>query len=381
MGKSIYAQAKIRKTKSKLLPAVTIRKCNKDSEIKRKVVNEQLRRWPERFEITQKAIDRIIIEAPITAEFLDYELLRTELLYNRMAFGFLPEEYICYELNKKNENERKEYISAKECFMCIRMMNDPAEEDVFNNKGKTYLRFKKYFQRDGLFISKPSDYESFNDYCKRNPVFVKKAVFEAMGRSVEKINMEGRDSKELFEELLSQGPHLIEELICQSEDMAALNTSSVNTVRCMTFYTRHGIRDMYYFAKIGREGSFVDNGGAGGILVGIDAESGKFNTIGFDEMNRKYEKHPDSKKKFIGYQMPEWDKLKKVCLEMSAMIPEIKFIGWDLAHTNNGWVLVEGNGMSQMIGPQTVFKRGIKQEVYKLMRDMDLIVRPKGFNN
>ena len=54
-------------------------------------------------------------------------------------------------------------------------------------------------------------------------------------------------------------------------------------------------------------------------------------------------------------------------------MPSVKYIGWDFAHTDDGWVIIEGNGRSQMIGPQTVFKRGIKAEVKGFMQDMDLI--------
>ena len=182
----------------------------------------------------------------------------------------------------------------------------------------------------------------------------------------------GKAPRDLFDSFLKHGPHQLEELVRQSETMARLNASSVNTVRCITFNTRHGIKDPYYFLKVGRAGSFVDNGGAGGILVGIDRDTGRLNTDGFDEFDNRYESHPDSGVKFNSYQLPNWKQIQKICLEMSSKTPKVKFVGWDMAHTDDGWVVIEGNGMSQMIGPQTVTKRGIKAEVEAFMADMDL---------
>ena len=52
-------------------------------------------------------------------------------------------------------------------------------------------------------------------------------------------------------------------------------------------------------------------------------------------------------------------------------MPSVRYIGWDLAYTkDNKWVVIEGNGMSQFIGPQTIWQRGIKKEVAAFMKDM-----------
>ena len=52
---------------------------------------------------------------------------------------------------------------------------------------------------------------------------------------------------------------------------------------------------------------------------------------------------------------------------MSITMPTVEYIGWDLAHTDNGWVVIEGNGGGQFIGPQIVWKRGFKNEIEKLI--------------
>ena len=119
--------------------------------------------------------------------------------------------------------------------------------------------------------------------------------------------------------------------------------------------------------KIGQGGSFVDNGGRGGILVGIDNQIGVLNTVGYDEFLTQYSAHPDTGVQFIGYQLPEWEKLLSLAVELSAQTPTVKYIGWDLAHTDQGWIVIEGNGSSQLIGPQIVWKKGIREEIRQVI--------------
>ena len=353
-----------------------IEQAEKSSENKKRSVLTYFAKWPDRFSDDVRMVEKLINNAPCFSGRRDNEEIRNELLFYRIGYGFHPEEYVCYELEGKTLEERKGFISSGECVLDVLRMNDFRDSQILNNKGLSYKSFKKYYKRDAIYIIRVNDYDAFLDFVHRHPVFVKKNVYEAMGRSVELIDIRtcGMSEKEYFESLLRISPHLLEERVIQSEVMARLHPASVNTVRCITFNTRHGIKDPYYFMKIGQAGTFVDNGGAGGILVGIDNDTGRLNTDGYDELNRKYTFHPDSQIPFIGYQLPEWEQMKAICKEISAQLPGVKYIGWDMAHTDDGWVIIEGNGASQMIGPQTVFKRGCKAEVEALMADMDLIV-------
>ena len=67
---------------------------------------------------------------------------------------------------------------------------------------------------------------------------------------------------------------------------------------------------------------------------------------------------PDTGKKIIGFQLPEWPQLIDTAKELARMLPEHPFIGWDFAHTDEGWVLIEGNRKSQFVGPQISEDKG-----------------------
>ena len=374
--KKYLAKDKIRKYTNTMLPNDQVERSENDFVLKQRVVSECQAKWAKIYASTEKKIRNIIERAPSLVNRTDKDDLRIDMLFCRFAYGFQPDEYLCYELEGKSMQERKAIISDTDRYCYVYRMNDISGLQLFNNKGRTYEMFKKYYKREAVYLSKRKDYDKFCAFIQKHPVFVRKAVYEGMGRTIGLVDISTCEmsAQELFQDMLAHGPHIIEECVIQNEVMAALNPSSVNTIRCITLKTSHGIAMPYCFMKIGRLGSFVDNGGAGGILVGIDKETGRLNTDGFDELNIRYESHPESGIRFIGYQLPEWDSMLAICKEMSSQVSDVKYIGWDMAYTDNGWVVIEGNSRGQFIGPQTVFKCGIKAEVESIMADMDLIV-------
>ncbi|MBR3352204.1 MAG: hypothetical protein IKP88_06860 [Lachnospiraceae bacterium] len=296
-----------------------------------------------------------------------------DVCFCKLAYGIEPEEYFSYHLFYKNNKEREQYISDRELMFMVYQMNDRVDIKLFNDKAETYHFFKKYYKRDCIVIKDNSDYQSFCNYVKKHPTFVKKKVNEAMGRSVELISIgQEEDIKKVFFKIIQDGKHLLEERILQDNELSSYNISSVNTLRLITFYTNNGVIVPFGFMKFGRKGSFVDNGGAGGLLVGIDINTGKLITNGFDEFGNIFEKHPDSKKEFIGYQLPEYQSAVDLAIELSHKVPSVKYIGWDFAYSDRGWVIVEGNGMSQIIGPQTVFEHGLKNNINEIKKEMTL---------
>lgn len=294
---------------------------------------------------------------------------KTDILFCCFAYGFMPDEYFVYELRNKTGKERKSYISDRDRYLLVYRMNDIIDMDIYLDKFRTYKYFKQYYKRDAVGISKKSDKTKFLDFIKNHPVFVQKNVSLSRGKSVSlvDINKVQCEPEEYFRKLISEGEFILEERVVQSEVMSKLNPSSVNTVRCITFNTPDGIKIGPCFLKVGQGNSFIDNGGAGGILVGIDNKTGVLSTDGYDEFLNQYKIHPDTKTTFQGYQLPEWNSLIALAKEISQITPSVRYIGWDFSHTEEGWLIIEGNASGQMIGPQIVWKKGMKEEICKLL--------------
>lgn len=340
-------------------------------------------KWPKSAAVIEKQIKEVFASVPAYQEMAQdpaqadaVEEICTDMRFCYFAYGFSAVEYFSFRLHGKGIRERSSFISSRLRMVYRCKMNDLLKADIFNDKTKTYAHFSKYFRREAIAISQPEDFPKFQEYVKAHPVFVKKQCFEAQGHSVELVNLAecGKSEQELFDSLIAQGKHILEERIVQSPEMAAFNESSVNTVRAITFVTRNGTVIPYCTLRTGRPGSFVDNGGAGGVQACIDFETGKIVTDGFDEIGGVYAAHPASGTVFSGYQLPDWEQLRALVQELAAVIPEIHFVGWDLAHTPDGWVMVEGNENCYIIAKQMIDDKGLRETFEGIMKTMDLVV-------
>lgn len=356
------------------IPAEDIQSGEKDKKARNRIVEKYFSDQKEKLKIKDRAIQHILDNAEAFRDCRDKDDVREDILFRYLAYGFQPDEYLCYGLYNQAPEAQNEWISDYDRYQIIYSINDIKDIMVFNNKVRTYEVYHDYYKRETISVKSERDYPRFEAFAKRHPVFVKKMVYKGGGHWVELVDSTDASLRELFRQFIDSGECIIEERISQHPLMSALNPSSVNTVRCITVNTRDGIRIPYTFLKVGRNGSFIDNGAAGGILVGIDVQSGVADTIGYDEIMNEYAEHPDTKVKFKGYRFPRWEEMKALCIKMAGMMPRVKCIGWDMALCDDGWAVVEGNGETQFIGPQIVYRRGIKREVMALMNEVDPVI-------
>lgn len=375
--KRYLSKIRVKRVKGHLIPEADVVSGEQNAARKKSIVDKYMSSMKDYLKPTVTLAHEILGRVQEYKDRLDKDDIFTDMVFCRLAYGFQPDEYLCFGLEKQSMEGRRQWISDLERYVYIYSMNDIKDAQLFNNKARTYEIFGTYYGREAISIRIPKDYDRFSDFTEKHAIFVKKQVFEGCGRSIELVDIKniGMEKKAYFERLIASGEHIIEEQIQAHDVISALNPSSVNTVRCITFRTRDGICIPFTFMKIGRNGAFVDNGGAGGLLVEIDPETGEFTSDGFDEDMVCYEVHPDTRVRFKGYQLPEWDRVLALCKEISLLTPNVMCIGWDLTYSDKGWIVVEGNGMTQLIGPQIVGKKGTKRKTMEIMRNMDLIVK------
>lgn len=327
-------------------------------------LEKHLKRFPEKASEIEAAIQPALKILNPSDDEAAYKL-RIDMLFCYFAYGFSINEYLCYGFSQMSQDKRKTFISDREILCLGYEINSLDDMAIYSDKMQTYQFFKQYYLREAVCIEHKKDFDIFENFISRHSYFVKKEVGEACGRSVALMKADGGSdsSKNMFDMFISKGKTILEEVILQAPELAILNESSVNTIRCITFNGCKGVEILYCFAKVGRKGAFIDNGAAGGILVGIDEKKGAMWTDGVDEDGIRYVSHPDSGVKFKGFVLPEWEKMLEICKEISEKTPKVKLIGWDMAYSVKGWMVVEGNALTEAIGPQSVSRRGIKENI------------------
>lgn len=141
------------------------------------------------------------------------------------------------------------------------------------------------------------------------------------------------------------GRYLLQSRIDQHESMSALNPTSVNTVRLITFCRERMARVIFGAVRIGRFGKSVDNWAAGGLIVRLDLATETLQGEGFLKpgYGGRCSHHPDSGIKLDGYAIPHLAKAIQAVTRLHELIPDIHSIGWDVAITPEGPVIIEGN--------------------------------------
>ena len=141
--------------------------------------------------------------------------------------------------------------------------------------------------------------------------------------------------------------YLVQGFIEQHPAVAAFNPWSVNTVRIITFRRLSGeVTIDAAFLRTGRAGAQIDNWSQGGLVADVDLATGAV-TRAFGSLKheapRRVATHPDSGVAFEGLVLPDRPRALDACSKAARVFSGVRWIGWDVAMTPAGPVIVEGN--------------------------------------
>jgi len=159
---------------------------------------------------------------------------------------------------------------------------------------------------------------------------------------------------------------LIEEFIIQHDDLMKLSPSGLNTIRIFTQVVNNRVDILGTRLRI-TINSVVDNLAAGNIAANINTETGIVDGVGvYSDITKTDETiHPISKIDIVGFQVPFWEESIKMVKEAALLHPENRSIGWDVAITNKGPELLEGNHNWCKLLWQLPLKKGLKYNIEK----------------
>lgn len=138
---------------------------------------------------------------------------------------------------------------------------------------------------------------------------------------------------------------LVEEHFTQHPTVAAINPSSVNTVRIWVVDRGEaGMQVLLAYLRIGRGHMFVDNASSGGIVAPIDMATGRLRPAQDAHAKRQlYARHPDHGAAIEGVLLPCWAEVQDVAKRALAAFPLLRFAGLDVAIGPDGPVVLELN--------------------------------------
>ena len=124
---------------------------------------------------------------------------------------------------------------------------------------------------------------------------------------------------------------IVQELIEQHSEMAALHINSVNTIRMVTFFDEYiGASVLGAVVRMGANGSRLDNASQGGLFCGIH-DDGKLTKYGYNRQGLHFASHPNGTV-FENRCIPNYNACKEMALLLANRFVKVaKIIAWDLA--------------------------------------------------
>lgn len=150
-------------------------------------------------------------------------------------------------------------------------------------------------------------------------------------------------SEKFFTELLEKRNYIIQTGIKQTAALSEIYPGSINTFRIITENFSGQPRIVAALLRIGQSGSYVDNFTQGGIALGIDLASGHALEKGSLENAEKITHHPDTHFRFADFVVPNWPAIKSFVLECCQKLSFFPHLGWDIALTDEGPLVIEQN--------------------------------------
>lgn len=267
-----------------------------------------------------------------------------DMLFSHLYYQIRNMEYFLYRFEDLSDAGRKKYMGHHELMSIYRHLNSNGNPDLFNNKGKTYERFKTYYKRDVLIVENQTSKEDFVAFLLAHKPCLLKPLNEYGGKGILWIEASSKTEAEtIYESYSPYLPFLLEERIEQDPEMAAFHPQSINTIRYNTFFNNNVLTRLQAVLRIGTGGSIVDNASSGGIFALVDTKTGVIKSSARSYKGECYLFHPTTGEQIIGRRIPHWEELNRLIEELVRIVPEQKQVGWDFALSKNGWIMVEGN--------------------------------------
>ncbi|MDD7885837.1 sugar-transfer associated ATP-grasp domain-containing protein [Flavivirga sp. 57AJ16] len=303
----------------------------------------------------------------------------------------LPHYYFGKFLYRKSVTNFRDYLSMKEtdAIALSKKFNKFEYASMLRNK----LTFSLYCQENNLAIPKLLSYNLSNSFfyngrlikintvndlivyfedifieSKQNTVFLKPTGdMGGSGCILLKRETLSNQVQQHYTELTNQN-YIHQELIKQHSEISKINPSCINSIRFDTYIDKHNKSHILSaLMRFGAGNNFVDNASSGGFYVKIDLNNGSLDLVGKQLMKyggKQVTEHPDSKYVFGGFKIPYFDEACRLVLKAVDYIPD-RIIGWDIAITETGPVLIEGNDNNSIFLSDIAYGGYLKHPLFK----------------
>ncbi len=298
-------------------------------------------------------------EKSVSTLFLMKDILCSSVKYK---ISFM--DYFSFRFYSLDTNERNEYIGSGAMYEYQLKMNPRKHRTVLSDKIAFLKKFNDFAGRNWTTLSTLKKNAELADVflnCASGKIVLKHSRGQA-GKEVEVFESASLNRDSLIEKMERHGFNLLETYVLQNDELMKLSPSALNTVRLITQLYKEEVVIVAARLRISINAQ-VDNVSAGNIMVPVDKGSGKITGPGiYADITKPDEyTHPVTGIPFIGFQVPFWNECLQLVTQAALRIPENRSVGWDVAITNKGPLLIEGNHNWHYLSLQMPDKKGYRK--------------------
>jgi hypothetical protein len=279
-----------------------------------------------------------------------------DMIYCSLRYGSSFVDYFNFRFYNKKHHEKKAYATMGYMYRFHKKVNDKNKINEVDNKNLFPIKFSKYCNKSYSF-QKHEKHKLLEVIKSKNG---KKIVFKdpnsTAGKSIRICQITLNNQMLFIDEtpfdefikkhFLKSDSIYFEDFIEQHDAINEISPSGVNTLRIITLINNNMQVEVIGSVFRISVDCPIDNYSAGNLAAEIDPVSGIVITGGIRKRSScdvYHNNHPSTGKKIKGFEIPFWKETIKMVKEAAIIVPEVRSVGWDVAITNKGPVLIEGN--------------------------------------
>lgn len=164
-----------------------------------------------------------------------------------------------------------------------------------------------------------------------------------------------------------EGRHIVQPRLFPHPALEDIALAALPTVRIVTIRNEAGKPEVVSatFRCASDPAARVDNMKAGGLIAAVDLAQGRLSVACKGYGGGDYARHPVTQAPLEGRMLPDWQAACDLVRHAHGKaFAEYVIIGWDVALTGDGPVLLEGNGKPGVLMPQRAARRGLGEGRY-----------------
>ncbi len=287
-----------------------------------------------------------------------------DIIVNSIKYNISLQEYFLFRFHEISKEEKKTYAGTGYMYEYQLLMNPKSSRDILNDKLIFLKKYGDFIHHNFLSIDEVAKEQERVEQLLQNDSgkIVLKSSTGQCGIGIEVRMTNEFNQASLLKRLKETNNDFVEDFVQQHERLNELSPSGLNTIRIITQLTSNNLVEILGARLRITINSSVDNLAAGNIAAPINESTGKIEGPGvYSDITKKDEfTHPVTGIEIVGFEIPFWKESLEMVKQAALLFPQNRSIGWDVAITNKGPELIEGNHDWCKLLWQLPVKKGLK---------------------